>query len=103
MSLSKVHIGYRGLNMDMFIRKGTTDEKVIIEVFKTNVYEKPKVGFYIEAGDRWLDLGGNIGTFSMLALARNGAKVVTYEPEPENMSLLKKNLEQFPKNKYRCV
>ena len=40
----------------------------------------------------WLDLGGNIGTFTVNVLAK-GCKVYTYEPEPNNYKLLKKNID----------
>jgi FkbM family methyltransferase len=75
------------------IRPNTTDEKVVKEVLQQVVYEKPSIGFFIETGETWLDLGSNIGTFSLLALTR-GAKVFAYEPEPENYSLTCKNVEK---------
>jgi FkbM family methyltransferase len=51
-----------------------------------------KAGFLdLEPGDRWLDLGGNIGTFAVLA-ASVGGEVRTYEPEPENYALLQRNI-----------
>jgi FkbM family methyltransferase len=60
------------------------------------VYEKKKLEFYIEPGEAWLDLGGNIGTFSLLALS-HGASVVVCEPEEDNLKLLRMNLEHnFP-------
>lgn len=82
----------RNIDLDIYIRPETTDIKVIEEVLKKNVYEKPKIGFYVSEGERWLDLGGNIGTFALLALA-HGASVVTCEPEQENLELLQLNLE----------
>lgn len=78
----------RGLTV--MVREGTTDENVIEEVIQRRVYLKR--GFLlIEPGDHWLDLGGNIGTFSLLACAY-GATVETFEPEPENFELLNMNL-----------
>lgn len=86
--------------LTIFYREGTTDEKVIPEVLKTNVYQSKKNDFYIESNDRWLDLGGNIGTFLLLCLAHQVQFVISFEPEPENFSILKKNvLENFPKEK----
>lgn len=84
------------VDLDLYIRPETTDEKVIVEVLKTDVYEKPSIEFYINPGDRWLDLGGNIGTFALLAVSR-GASVVTCEPEADNIYILEKNLmHNFP-------
>ena len=76
--------------LTIFYREGTTDEKVIPEVLKTNVYQSKKNDFYIESKDRWLDLGGNIGTFLLLCLAVRVQFVISFEPEPENFSILKK-------------
>lgn len=90
----------KDIELSLYIRPGTTDEKVVIEVLKQDVYEKRKLDFYIEPGERWLDLGGNIGTFALLALSR-GAGVVTCEPESENLEILEQNLElNFPGGDY---
>jgi FkbM family methyltransferase len=84
--------------MNLCVRPNTTDDKVITEVLQTCVYEKPSIDFFIEENEKWLDLGGNIGTFALLCLARN-SKVVSYEPEKENFELMKKNIElNFPAN-----
>ncbi len=73
------------------VRPGTTDDTVIEEVIRRSCYAKR--GFFdIEPGERWLDLGCNIGTFSCWAGAR-GAKVHGYEPEPENADLARHNLK----------
>ena len=92
---TKVNVKNYG-EMSLFIRPDTTDIKVIKEVLQTCVYEKKSIGFFVEENENWLDLGGNIGTFSLLCLARN-ANVISYEPEKENFSLMEKNIEtNFP-------
>lgn len=73
-------------------RPDTTDEKAIEEVLTKNVYQKKKIRFLIEPGDFWLDLGANIGTFSLHVLS-NGGKVIAVEPEHDNLEILKHNLE----------
>lgn len=78
----------RGLRF--LIRPGTTDEKVVDEVVQRRAYRKADF-LDVEPGDRWLDLGGNIGTFAVLAAAAGGT-VRTYEPEPENYDLLCRNI-----------
>ena len=94
----------RGLDLQLTIRPNTTDEKVIDEVFKRNSYDKPKVNFRVCDGkESWLDLGGNIGTFSLIVLSRGG-RVVTCEPEPSNLKLLETNLSvNFPKTDGRWI
>ena len=90
-------------NFDIHYRPNTTDDKVIIEVLKTNVYEKKKINFIINENETWLDLGGNIGIFSLLCLSKK-ANVITYEPEPENFNLLKQNIEtNFPESNYKLI
>lgn len=76
--------------LDISYRPKTTDEKVINEVLVRGVYER-QPHFQILAGEKWLDLGANIGTFSLLCLARGGY-VIAYEPEPDNFRLLRQNI-----------
>jgi len=85
--------------LSIYYRPNTTDEKVIPEVLQKNVYQSPKFKFFLEETDRWLDLGGNIGTFSLLCLNKN-ISVVSFEPESENFELLQKNVKtNFGKTK----
>jgi len=78
----------RGLKF--FIRPGSSDEKAFREVIENKSYEKKY--FQIEAGERWIDLGGNVGEFSVLAASR-GCEVVAFEPDPTNVRLMRDNLE----------
>jgi FkbM family methyltransferase len=73
------------------VRPNTTDDKVIAEVLTGNAYQNRTARFFIDAGDKWLDLGGNIATFALMALAAGGT-VVSVEPEPENAALMRTNL-----------
>jgi FkbM family methyltransferase len=92
--LTVVPITKGSLNLKVYIREDTTDIKVIEEVLLRKVYEQQ--GLAIEGSDRWLDLGGNIGTFAMLVMSR-GAYVTSYEPEITNANLLTVNLNSnFP-------
>ena len=89
-----VPVSKNNLDLKVYIREDTTDIKVIDEVLKRNLYEKQ--GLVIDGTDRWLDLGGNIGTFALLAMSR-GAYVSTYEPEITNVNLLALNMRSnFP-------
>ena len=81
----------KALPFHMFYREGTTDEKVMAEIFTKQAYKKPIIGFEVEAGDMWLDLGAHIGCFSLWAIENGAAKVYAYEPEPSNFELLSKN------------
>ena len=46
----------------------------------------------IEPGQNWMDCGGNVGAFSLLALSK-GAQVTIYEPDPFNCEMIEKNLK----------
>jgi FkbM family methyltransferase len=91
------HWGYRSTKktvekLVIHIRKNTTDATVIKEVLTTTgTYQNRNVPLVIEPTDVWLDLGANIGTFSLLVLSR-GARVIAVEPEMNNVNLLTTNL-----------
>jgi FkbM family methyltransferase len=77
----------RGLLFD--VRPGTSDAQAIKEVVEQHGYTRR--WFQIEPGERWLDLGANIGAFSVLA-ASCGASVDAYEAEPANAALAVHNV-----------
>ena len=61
-------------------------------------WEEPTTAMFkrvVKEGDIVLDLGANIGYFTLLAtrLVGNKGKVYAFEPEPTNYSLLTKNIE----------
>lgn len=80
------------MTLQFATRDNTTDQKVIHEVIKQNVYERRKMNFFIKDSPVWLDLGANIGTFTCLALSK-GCRVIAFEPEPDNFRLLNENVE----------
>jgi FkbM family methyltransferase len=73
-----------------YYRPNTSDIKTIMEVVERGVYEKKY--FQIQKGEHWIDLGGNIGAFTLLALSK-GATVDVYEADNEHCELIKMNLE----------
>lgn len=81
-------INANGLLFD--VRPDTSDEKSIQEVVLNHGYSRR--WFSVEQGERWLDLGANIGAFSCFA-ASQGAHVEAYEAEPSNVFLSKHNVE----------
>jgi FkbM family methyltransferase len=66
-----------------------TDEIVIKEIFKENVYEVNRERFAVDGVT--IDLGANIGAFALLA-ASHGSKVYAVEPEPHNLEAMKNNI-----------
>lgn len=83
--------------LTMFYRSGTSDERVIEEVITGRCYRKRKIGFDVEKGEKWLDLGGNIGSFAAYCYLR-GAEVESYEPDNNCFQLLRKNSKGLKNN-----
>lgn len=73
-----------------FYRKGFSDLKSFIEVLQQNCYQKK--GMVVKSNESWLDCGGNVGAFSLLA-ASKGAKTICYEPDPYNCEMIEKNIK----------
>jgi FkbM family methyltransferase len=72
-----------------YYREGFSDLKTFEEVIGRDVYQKK--GMKIEHSERWMDCGGNVGSFALLACSK-GARVTVYEPDPFNCEMIKKNL-----------
>jgi FkbM family methyltransferase len=70
-------------------REGYSDLKTFNEVIGKETYLKK--GMTIKAGEKWMDCGGNVGAFTLLA-ASKGAQVTVYEPDPYNCEMIEKNL-----------
>lgn len=73
-----------------FYRENTSDLKTFEEVIERDVYQKK--GMKIQHGESWVDCGGNVGAFTLLA-CKLGANVTVYEPDPYNCEMIKKNLK----------
>ena len=73
---------------DLYLRPETYDDAVAAEVSGYKLLNP-------SAGGTLLDIGGNIGAVSRWWLKNGGDKTVAVEPEPENVSLLRKNVEEF--------
>ena len=76
--------------ISFYHRPGFSDLKTFNEVIGKETYLKK--GMTIERGERWMDCGGNVGAFVLLA-ASKGAEVTVYEPDPYNCEMIEKNLD----------
>jgi FkbM family methyltransferase len=72
--------------------RNDADARVIDEIVLQKAYERPRLGFGLRSGECWLDLGANIGAFSVWASRKRGAHVIAVEPIAENIALLKQNV-----------
>lgn len=77
---------------------GTTDRHAR-KLFKHGVHEPPITAWLVEhlrlrPGEVALDVGGNIGWYSMLfdRLAEPGVDIFAFEPDPDNRALLEENI-----------
>lgn len=68
------------------------DECIVDEVYADRVYDKDSP---IEAGQCVIDAGGHIGAFALYAARKVGpeGRVVVFEPSPDNLELLRRNLD----------
>lgn len=73
-----------------FYRDGMSDLKTFDEVLGNLTYLKK--GMTINIGEKWMDCGGNVGAFTLLACSK-GANVTVYEPDPYNCQMIQKNLD----------
>lgn len=66
------------------------DIPIIREVFHGNQYHRGDIGFGIEKGEHWLDIGAHIGCWTKKC-HYYGATTDSYEPDPDNYALLIQN------------
>jgi len=71
------------------LRQGTVDEVIAAEIGSGRLY--PLDGLGLGPGDLVIDVGAQIGVFSLLA-ATAGARVIACEPAPSNFRLLRANI-----------
>jgi FkbM family methyltransferase len=75
----------------IFVRPTGNDEEVVNEVFAKNIYEKYH---RLRDSDNVVDVGANIGCFSLKACREvgNKGKVISLEPATSNFKLLAMNI-----------
>jgi FkbM family methyltransferase len=82
----------------VYLRRGTPDVFTLHETHTGGSYDPPSGAAAALAAlgrpPRVLDLGANIGLFALHALARwPGARVTSFEPDPGNLAVLRRNAE----------
>jgi FkbM family methyltransferase len=78
----------------IYARPGTSDEDALREVLIDCCYEERDLGFTVDEGETWLDLGANIGAFAIFC-RRRSARAECFEPDPDCFALLQKNAPGF--------
>lgn len=72
------------------VRPDSSDVKSVDETWVKKAYQKPMMPFTINSGEKWLDLGANIGAFTCYA-ALKGCTVRAYEPQSDNCGMVGMN------------
>lgn len=90
--LEEEMISFRGLNF--FVKNS---DITIVPSMKNGLYEKYELDVllkFLSPGGTIIDIGANIGIYSVLASEVIGprGKIYSFEPEPRNYSLLEKNI-----------
>lgn len=85
------HKMVRAAGFRVRVRRQTCDEEFVQNIIVNHEYTPP--GFGIGKNDVVIDVGGNIGTFALLAAREaSGGCVFAFEPNRENFELLRDNL-----------
>lgn len=93
IGLGPVDIDYHGIRMRVIPERNVTDQKLL---FRSGVRDAEDIGFMQEfAGDGsvFLDIGANIGYYSLSAAKMGYGRLVAIEPNPELISRLRFNIE----------
>ena len=79
------------IGRETFVRQKPFDSEKLIEAFSLI---KQRDGFQFEEIDLLIDVGANIGTIGLTAVAKNLVKrCLAFEPEPKNYRLLEANIQ----------
>lgn len=74
------------------LQDGTYDEVMAREVLVDDYY---RMGRLLKEGDKVLDLGGEVGTFTVLAMELGASKVVVLEPLKQHIKVLQRNVAKY--------
>jgi len=86
-----------GEKLDFFVHPDTSAIDSLIEIYRENVYERLR---NIKEGDIVIDVGANVGMFTVKAAKKVGDNglVIAIEPYSQNVKLLKRNIEKYALN-----
>src|SRR5207248_723922 len=101
----KLGFGRRSLSLlslrngvNVVVRRNGADWDVVREIFLRDGYQRSMAHLKALTGEHAvLDLGGNIGCFSLLAASQNaGLHLHSYEPGPPNVRIFQMNMLANP-------
>lgn len=77
----------------LIIKKGFSSAEL---QYYTGLFDFVEMGFllhFLRKDDVFVDVGANVGVYSLLASGHIGAKTIAYEPVPSTFNYLKENIE----------
>lgn len=81
-----------GKDVEVEIQTGTYDEVMAKEVISQDYYGMYK---HLKAGDRVLDLGGEVGLFTVMCVELGAEKVVAFEPLAQHIEVFERNTKNY--------
>jgi len=83
----------------MRVHNDTHDRMISATLQRDHIWEAYETQLtlrHLQRGDVYVDVGANIGYYTLVAAQRVGVtgKVIAYEPDPDNFALLKANVER---------
>jgi FkbM family methyltransferase len=98
----------RGSGRRVALRRGTPDIFTLYETHAAGSYVPPPAAAAaldaLGRPPRIVDLGANIGLFALYALGRwPGAEVTSFEPDPDNLAILRRNAGASPDARWEVV
>ena len=87
--------------IDLYTRHNRSDFHMIDEIWAYRKYDY--FGYRVMPGDIVVDVGANIGTFSVYAKVCGASRVISFEPFPDNYRMLRRNVEQNQLDNMTCV
>ena len=81
-----------GKGIEVEIQTGTYDEVMAKEVLSQDYYELYK---HLRANDRVLDLGGEVGLFTVMCVELGAEKVVAFEPLTQHIEVFERNTQRY--------
>lgn len=90
---SPVDINYAGVKFRIFPWDNTVEFKMLFGSKQRDLPELKKLQEFVEKGGIFLDIGANIGYYSLMAAKFGASHILAFEPNPKVFSRLRFNIE----------
>jgi len=90
---SPIDIIYHGVKFRLYPHNNTIESKMFVSSRLREGKELDVISGYIKNGGTFLDIGSNIGYYSMMAAKLGATKIISVEPNPIVLDRLKANIK----------